>query len=690
MVMSSLVGRPSGARRQPLNPRRYSAGPESGRPAPRRLWCRSAKLAGAALLVVVIAIAQLGAHGETPFSVQITSPLGRTGVAGAVRIVARVSHEKNVTVQTVRFFVNDRLVGEDPNGPVYAVEWTDDNPFAATAIAVEAIDAAGRTVRDTVKLEPFEFIETAEVLSVLLEATVQDATGRFVAGMSDTGFVLTEDGVRQRLDVVRPEVLPATYTLLVDSSNSMARRVDFLREAAARLSTHLRPQDRMLVVPFSRTLGPITGPTSDKATVAEAVTAIQPRGGTAIADALSDTAKLIGGIEGRHAIVLLTDGYDEHSKASLESALVAVQSTGATVYVIGVGGVAGISLKGERLLKQIAAATGGRAFFPSREEELPTVHDRVASDVANRYLLTYTPSNQRVDGAWRAVSLATADPLFKVRVKPGYFAPKPPPVRPTIEFTVTGMDRDDGDITRDDLTLVEDGVSQSIDTFHEVTAAVSIVMAIDESGSMRPAAEAVKAAARSFVGALRDSDKLAVMRFADRAELVHDLTLFRSEALKAIDDYTPRGGTALFDALHGALARLTRVEGRRVVVLLTDGRDENNAGTGPGSLVRFEEVLGELREANAIVYTIALGSRVDQPRLEQIARESGGEAYFPALVDDLARDYARIVENIRRRYVVGYTSTNSTRNGAWRAVEIRARQEGARVTSRGGYFAPDK
>ena len=95
------------------------------------------------------------------------------------------------------------------------------------------------------------------------------------------------------------------------------------------------------------------------------------------------------------------------------------------------------------------------------------------------------PTNQRVDGGWRAVSLVTADPELKVRVKPGYFAPKPPPVRPTIEFTVTGLDRADEDVTRDDLTLVEDGVAQRIDTFHEVTAPVSIVLALDESGSMR-------------------------------------------------------------------------------------------------------------------------------------------------------------------------------------------------------------
>jgi VWFA-related protein len=288
------------------------------------------------------------------------------------------------------------------------------------------------------------------------------------------------------------------------------------------------------------------------------------------------------------------------------------------------------------------------------------------------------------------VTLAAADPLLKVRTKPGYFAPRPPPVRPTIEFTVSGLSRDADDVTRDDLTLVEDGVVQSIDSFHEVTTPVSIVMALDESGSMREAADAVKSAARSFVNALRDTDRLAVIRFSDRAELVHDLTLFRSEAMKAVEDYVPRGGTALYDALHAGLARLRRVDGRRVIVLLTDGRDENNAGNGPGSLVRFDDALAELEESEAIVYAIGLGPRVDRARLEQIARQSGGEAYFPAVVGDLAADYARVVENLRRRYVVGYTSSNSTRNGAWRSVEITARQDGVRVASRGGYFAPDK
>ncbi len=650
----------------------------------RRLWVVLAVLAGAGP-------GALPADADAPpLSVRITSPLGRTGVAGAVRIVARVEHQADVPVQNVRFFVNKTLVGEDGEGPVFAVEWVDDNPFVPTDIEVEAMDAQGRTARDAVSLTAFEFVETAEVLSVLLEASVHDRAGRFIAGMTQGGFVLHEDGVRQELEIVRPETLPATYVMLVDASQSMARRVGFLREATGRLMRHLHEADRMLVVPFSRTLGAMTGPTADPVTVADALASIQPRGGTAIFDALVDTAAFVGKRPGRHVIVLLTDGYDEHSNASVDDAVRAIQGSGATVYVIGVGGVAGISLKGEGLLKRIAAETGGRVFFPYRETELPIVHDRVASDVAHRYLITYTPTNQKVDGTFRKIDLTTTEPEYTVRTKPGYYAPSPPPVRPTIEFTVTDQSRQYLDVTREDLIVEEDGVPQTVEAFSEATSPVSIVLAIDESGSMRRAADGVKAAARSFVDALRDEDKLAVIRFADRPVLAHDLTLFRSDANKAIDEYTARGGTALYDAVHDALGRLKRVDGRRVVVVMTDGRDENNAGDGPGSLVRFEDVLEELRSTDALVYAIGLGTNVDRERLQQLARESGGEAYFPETVDTLAADYARIVENLRRRYVISYTSTNSTRNGAWRAVEIRSRDGGVRVTSRGGYFAPAK
>lgn len=663
----------------------------------RRRRSVGAILLAAALGLVVAVGGRLAAreHGaavvdDPPLSVRITSPLGRTGTPGAVRIVARVERDGDTAIQAVRFFVNGASVGQDVDGPVYAVEWVDDNPFAPTVISVEVTDAKGRSATSRVDLAAFDFVEQAEVISVLVEATVHDKAGRSIGGLGKSGFVLDEDGARQELDVVRPESLPATYVMLVDSSQSIAHGVGFLRDAVTRFMRYLRPDDRVLVVPFSRTIGAATGPTHDVETVLDALLAVRPGGGTAIYDALVQTSEMIRRREGRHILVLLSDGYDEHSASTRDDAIRAVQTSGATAYVIGVGGVAGISLKGEALLKSFAEATGGRAFFPYRQSELPNVHDRVAADVATRYLLTYTPKNQRVDGSWRSIRLVAADPALIVRAKPGYFAPKPPPVRPTLELTAVDESRRVLDVTREDLVVVEDGVPQTVEAFSEATSPVSIVLALDESGSMRRAAEGVKAAARSFVDALRQEDRLAVLRFSDKAEVAHDLTQFRSDAMKAIDEYTSHGGTALWDAVHEANGRLRTVEGRRVVVVMTDGRDENASGSGPGSVTEYDELLEDLRATGALVYAIGLGSNVDRDRLQALVARTGGEAYFPETVEAVSGEYARIVENLRRQYVIGYTSTNSTRDGAWRAVSVTSRRPGVRIASRGGYFAPQR
>ena len=319
------------------------------------------------------------------------------------------------------------------------------------------------------------------------------------------------------------------------------------------------------------------------------------------------------------------------------------------------------------------------------------MHELVADDVQQRYLITYSPTNQTADGAWRRIALSTSDPSHRIRTRAGYFAPTPPPVRPSLEFTATDENRQFVDLTLDDLVVFEDGVPQKVDTFQEAVAPVSIVLALDASGSMVRAADAVKAAAASFVEALRPEDSLSVLLFSDTSVFAHDLTTKRQQSIAAIDAYVARGGTALYDGLTDALMRLKRTEGRKVVVLLSDGRDEDNPGTGPGSARTQNDVFAALEETDAVIYPIGLGPRVDRALLERLAAESGGLAYFPEDVSSLRDDYARVIESLRRRYVVSYTSTNTKRDGGWRAVQINtSSQPDTTVRSRGGYFAPEQ
>ena len=123
---------------------------------------------------------------------------------------------------------------------------------------------------------------------------------------------------------------------------------------------------------------------------------------------------------------------------------------------------------------------------------------------------------------------------------------------------------------------------------------------------------------------------------------------------------------------------------------MTDGRDENNPGTAPGSAHTVAQVLDRLKETDAVIFTVGLGPTIDRPVLQQLADVSGGESYFPQDVSVLGADFNRVLETLRRRYVISYTSTNSTRDGAWRKVEIRSSRSGVAIASRGGYFAPAK
>ena len=628
------------------------------------------------------------ARGEAASSLRITSPVGRTGLPGAIRIVARVEGEQPATPLRMEFYIDKLYLAEDVDGPPYEAIWADDNPFERREIVVRAELPSGEVLTDAVVLDPLRVTEAVEVTSVPVEASVVDAKGRFVRNLTASDFSLFEDDVAQTIDVVSQRREPAMFVLLVDGSQSMAMRYDTVRGAASRFLEPLHPDDVVVVAPFSRGVTTVTGPTRDHATILEAIGAIRPSGGTAILDSLQEVISTLTGEYERRAVVLITDGYDEHSTSEFEEAIAAARKNNVTLYVIGLGGVAGISLKGERLLTQIADQTGGRAWFPRTNRGLTEAYAATAEDVQHRYLLTYTPTNQRRDGTWRTISIRTSNPELRVRAREGYTAPMAPPVRASFEFTAVGTGEAAARLTPEDVEVLEDGVPQRVDTFHEVALPVTIMLALDASGSMTRSAERAQEAAREFVAAIRPEDQLGMIMFADRSEYIHSPTQRRDWSLDAINAYKAAGGTALYDALYDSLAQLAGVKGRRVVVVVTDGRDENAASNGPGSLRTWDDVLGKLQQAEATVYAVGIGSRVERQRLQELADRSGGNAYFPEDVTTLASDYQKILDELRRRYVLAYESTNRVRDGKWRKVQIRARVADVTVRSRDGYFAP--
>ena len=635
-----------------------------------------------------IAGQQSSAAADPAQSLRITSPLGRTGLVTTVHIVAQISVPPGVTLSPVEFFVDAKPVGTVDDGPPYAVTWTDANPFERREIMVQATASNGAVLTDTIVLPPYEVAVRAQVTGVLLETSVYDKTGRFASAFDTSAFTVREDGVQQAIDLVTRESVPSDLVLLVDNSQSMARRMDFVRSATERLASGLRAKDRVVVAPFTAHVGTVTGPTNDPPTISQAIAGMRAGGSTAVLDSILEATRLLEGTEGRRAIVLITDGYDESSTAKVDDVLKAVMEGQITVYAVGIGGTAGISLRGENLLRRFAEQSGGRVFFPPRDQEVIRAAESIATDARSRYLITYTPANQQIDGTWRTIAVEVPEG-YRARTRSGYFAPKPPPIRPRIEFTVKDSFHQYIAVTADDIEVLEDGVVQKVDTFQEAVDPVSIVLALDSSGSMKNSADLVRATAKEFVTAVRPEDSLALLTFADKSTFAHVLATNRKWSLDAIDKYTAIGGTALYDAIFDSLRTLKGIAGRRAVVVLSDGRDENNPGTAPGSVHRLDEVLALEREVGATIFAVALGTKVDTEVLERLVEESGGQLYQAADAEGLGSQFRRVVEDLRRRYVLGYTSTNAQHDGNWRAVEIRPNTPGRVVSSAGGYFAPE-
>jgi VWFA-related protein len=649
-------------------------------PAVRTIWI-------GAVVALVCAAAAPPALGQDGSTIEITSPLGRTGAGGRIRIVARVeSHDIEST--RVQFFVDGQPAGVVEQGPPYAVEWLDENPFEPRHLVVELERDGSVVARDEVRLPAYELVDRTEVRRILLEAGVYDAAGQPVPDVPGDAFVVREDGHVQPLDLATREALPTTVVLLVDNSQSMWQRMPDVRKAAERFARTLTNHDRVIVAPFSKGLGALTGPTADVETIGEAITAMRAGGGTAIHDSIVEASRLLESVEGRRTIILITDGFDENSEASIERAIARVHEIGATIYCVGIGGVMGVPLPSQTRLRALADQTGGRVYFPWRDSELAAIGKTIAADAHSRYLLTYTPTNQKRDGTWREITVAAGEGL-RVRTRPGYRAPAPPPIRPEIEFSIITASEEAADVSVDDFEVFEDDVPQVVDTFQEAVDPVSIVLALDASGSMRRAAPVVQQTASDFVKAVRPEDRLALMTFADVPLLAHKFTENRQPSIQAITAYQPTGGTALYDAIAESLTSLKSIQGRRAIVVLSDGRDEDNAGTAAGSVRTLDEVLELTRQVGAAIFTIGLGDRIDRDVLRQLSRESGGESYFSLEADALGAQFDLVIENLRRRYVVSYTSTQTENDGRWRSVRIRPRRPNIAVAAQSGYFAPE-
>ncbi|OLC84575.1 MAG: hypothetical protein AUH66_00590 [Acidobacteria bacterium 13_1_40CM_4_57_6] len=267
---------------------------------------------------------------------------------------------------------------------------------------------------------------------VVLHTTVIDDRQRFADGLKPENFRVFEDKVEQKLSVFKREDVPVSMGLVIDNSGSMRDKRPRVNEAAITLVQASNPQDEAFVVNFNDDfyLDLDKDFTSSIPELKEALERIDSRGSTAMRDAiLGSLDHLKKASKDKKVLLVVTDGEDNASRNSLEKMIREVQKTDTVIYTIGLLGQENKkeAKRARKVLEQIAAASGGLAYFPENVDDVHNICEQVAHDIRNQYILAYYSSNTRRDGTFRAVTVDVIPPRGRgklvARTRNGYYAP---------------------------------------------------------------------------------------------------------------------------------------------------------------------------------------------------------------------------------------------------------------------------
>jgi Ca-activated chloride channel family protein len=244
------------------------------------------------------------------------------------------------------------------------------------------------------------------------------------------------------------------------------------------------------------------------------------------------------------------------------------------------------------------------------------------------------------------------------------------------------------DLTREDFEILDNNVRQDLIVFENQTQPVTAVVMIDSSGSMTNSLKLVKAGAEQFVIRLLPQDKAQVGAFNDKIQFSGTFTSDRDELVAALADLDFGNPTRLYDALDQSLDRLAPIEGRRVIVVLTDGEDTSSKRSQG-------DVLNRATTDEVMIYGIGLESdyfdgvrrvRTNPDRVvRRIADETGGGYYLLKATSDLNTTFTRIAQELHSQYVLGFTP--AALDGKVHKLTVNVKRPGMKARARKSYVA---
>jgi Ca-activated chloride channel homolog len=271
---------------------------------------------------------------------------------------------------------------------------------------------------------------------VALHVSVLDKNGKMVTNLPQSAFKVFENNVEQPLKIFNREDVPVSMGIIIDNSGSMREKRPKVAAAAMELIKESNPQDEVFIVDFNDVAYLDAPFTNNLKKLEQVLDKIDTRGGTAMRDAISmsiDYAKE-SGKKTKKVLLVITDGNDNTSEATLEQLVRKARQSEVLIYCIGLlndeepreGRAA------KHALNELASASGGLAYYPKSLSEVESITPQIAHEIRNQYILAYTPTNLALDGTFRAIKVTVKAPGNPtVRTRNGYFAtPLPPPKPP--------------------------------------------------------------------------------------------------------------------------------------------------------------------------------------------------------------------------------------------------------------------
>jgi Ca-activated chloride channel homolog len=271
---------------------------------------------------------------------------------------------------------------------------------------------------------------------VLVSVSVTDPMERLVTGLAPENFQVFENKKPQEIRHFSSEDTPVSVGIILDSSASMTGKMDRVREAVNQFCQAANPQDEFFLITFAEQPRLASDFTKTPEDLQNALLYVQPKGRTALLDAIyMGIGKMRNASYSKKALLIISDGGDNHSRYVEHEVRSAVKESGVMVYSIGVFDRSVPTLEewlGPELLRSIAEPSGGRAFTVFGATELPTVAHRIGTELRTQYVLGYRPANPPHDGKWHKISVKLRLPrkfaFLQAHAKKGYYAHQSEPM----------------------------------------------------------------------------------------------------------------------------------------------------------------------------------------------------------------------------------------------------------------------